>query len=103
MRVRRYGVRHGSGGNGASRGGDGIVRELEMLDDVTVSLVTERRISRPWGAAGGGPGASGENWLLPGGDEGRARRLPDKCTLPLRRGDVLRVLTPGGGGHGTGA
>jgi N-methylhydantoinase B/oxoprolinase/acetone carboxylase alpha subunit len=100
MRVRRYGVRRDSGGDGASRGGDGIVRELEMLEDVTVSLVTERRDSRPWGAAGGGPGACGENWLVPAGDESRARRLPDKCTLTLRRGDVLRVLTPGGGGHG---
>ncbi len=100
MRVRRYGVRRGSGGDGAARGGDGIVRELEMLADVTVSLVTERRASQPWGAAGGGPCARGENWLVPAGDESRARRLPDKCTVALRAGDVLRVLTPGGGGHG---
>jgi N-methylhydantoinase B/oxoprolinase/acetone carboxylase alpha subunit len=71
-----------------------------MLEDVTVSLITERRDSQPWGLAGGGPGASGENWLLPGGDEDRAEPLPDKCTLRLAAGDVLRMLTPGGGGWG---
>jgi N-methylhydantoinase B/oxoprolinase/acetone carboxylase alpha subunit len=100
VRVRRYGLRRGSGGAGSWPGGDGIVRELEALAPVTVSLVTERRVSRPWGLAGGAPGARGENWLLPGGEEARARRLLDKCTLTLAPGDVLRVLTPGGGGWG---
>ena len=71
-----------------------------MLTDTVVSLITERRASRPWGLAGGEPGACGENWLLPGGDEHAARRLPDKGTFALRAGDVLRVLTPGGGGYG---
>jgi len=101
MRVRRSTLRRGSGGEGAAAGGEGIERDLEMLEDVTVSLITERRVSRPWGADGGGPGASGENWLLPGGDESRAERLPDKCTLRLRAGDVVRLRTPGGGGWGT--
>jgi len=100
MRVRRYKIRAGSGGAGSARGGDGIERDLEMLEDVTVSLITERRDSQPWGLAGGDPGASGENWLLPGGDEARAEPLPDKCTLRLEAGDVLRMLTPGGGGWG---
>lgn len=100
MRVRRYGIRRGSGGAGAARGGDGIARELEACEPVTVSLVTERRTSAPWGLAGGAPGATGENWLLRGGDESRAERLPDKCTVELAAGDVLRVLTPGGGGWG---
>ena len=89
-----------SGGGGAAPGGDGIERELEVLEDVTVSLITERRASRPWGLAGGGPGAAGENWLLPGGDDSRAERLPDKCTIRLRAGDVLRMRSPGGGGWG---
>jgi N-methylhydantoinase B/oxoprolinase/acetone carboxylase alpha subunit len=71
-----------------------------VLVDATVSLITERRGSQPWGLAGGEPGAVGENWLLPGGDEARAERLPDKCTIQLKRGDVLRMLTPGGGGWG---
>ena len=100
MRVRRYALRTNSGGAGFAAGGDGIVRELEMLDDATLSLITERRSSRPWGIAGGEPGAVGENWLLPGGDATRARRLADKCTTRLRRGDVVRILTPGGGGFG---
>ena len=67
----------------AYRGGDGIEREIEMLEPVTVSLITERRMSAPWGLAGGQPGASGENWLLPNGDETAARRLPDKCTVAV--------------------
>jgi N-methylhydantoinase B/oxoprolinase/acetone carboxylase alpha subunit len=100
LRVRRYGLRRASGGAGRYRGGDGIEREIEMLDDVTVSLVTERRLSAPWGREGGGDGAKGENWLLPGGDERRAQPLPDKCTVQLRAGDVLRINTPGGGGYG---
>jgi N-methylhydantoinase B/oxoprolinase/acetone carboxylase alpha subunit len=100
LRVRHYGLRRGSGGDGMHLGGDGIWRELEALAPTEVSLVTERRVSAPCGLAGGAPGAVGENWLLPGGDESRARRLPDKCTVHLAPGDVLRVLTPGGGGWG---
>ncbi len=100
IRVRRYGLRRGSGGAGAYPGGDGIARELELLEPATLSLVTERRVSRPWGLDGGGPGAPGENWLLPDGDEARARRLSDKCTVELAAGDVVRLLTPGGGGYG---
>lgn len=100
VRVHEYAVRRGSGGQGEFAGGDGIVRAIEVLADATLSLVTERRASRPWGVAGGEPGAAGENWLLPGGDPTAARRLPDKCTIALRAGDVVRVLTPGGGGYG---
>jgi len=100
MRVVRYRLRQGSGGAGLAPGGDGIERDLLMLEDVTVSLITERRLSRPWGLAGGSPGAPGENWLLPQGDESRAERLLDKCTIRMRSGDVLRILTPGGGGWG---
>jgi N-methylhydantoinase B/oxoprolinase/acetone carboxylase alpha subunit len=102
LRVRRYRLRQGSGGEGLAVGGEGIERDLEMLEDCTVSLITERRVSRPWGLAGGGPGAPGENWLLPEGDESRAERLADKCTVRLKAGDVLRMLTPGrrqGGGR----
>jgi len=72
----------------------------EMLEDAVVSLITERRTSAPWGARGGAPGAVGENWLLHGGDEARATRLPDKVTVEVHAGDVVRVRTPGGGGWG---
>jgi N-methylhydantoinase B/oxoprolinase/acetone carboxylase alpha subunit len=99
--VVRYRLRRGSGGDGSSPGGEGIERDLLMLDDVTVSLITERRVSQPWGLAGGGPGAVGENWLLPGGEENQAERLPDQCTVRLKAGDVVRMLTPGGGGWGS--
>jgi N-methylhydantoinase B/oxoprolinase/acetone carboxylase alpha subunit len=100
VRVRRYGLRRGTGGAGIHPGGDGIWRELEALVPTEVSLITERRSSAPAGLDGGRPGAVGENWLLPGGDESRAMRLADKCTVHLAAGDVLRVLTPGGGGWG---
>ena len=100
LRVPRYRLRRGSGGAGQAPGGEGIERDLQVLEDVTVSLITERRVSRPWGLAGGEPGAAGENWLLRAGDEAHAERLLDKCTVHLRAGDVLRMLTPGGGGWG---
>ena len=101
LRVLRYRLRRGSGGAGWAPGGEGIERDVQVLEDATVSLITERRASQPWGLAGGEPGAVGENWLLPGGDEARAERLPDKCTIQLKAGDVVRMLTPGGGGWGT--
>jgi N-methylhydantoinase B/oxoprolinase/acetone carboxylase alpha subunit len=101
LRVLRQRLRRGSGGAGAQPGGEGIERDLQVLEDVTVSLITERRQSPPWGLAGGGAGAVGENWVLPGGDEASAEPLPDKCTIRLHSGDVLRMLTPGGGGWGS--
>ncbi len=100
LRVLRSRLRRGSGGEGSAPGGEGIARDVEVLADATLSLITERRTTPPWGLSGGGPGAVGEGWLLPGGDEDRAERLPDKCTRQLRPGDVVRVLTPGGGGWG---
>jgi N-methylhydantoinase B/oxoprolinase/acetone carboxylase alpha subunit len=100
LRVLRQRLRRGSGGAGSSPGGEGIERDLQVLEDCTVSLITERRASPPPGLRGGEPGAVGENWLLPGADESRAERLPDKCTIRLTGGDVLRMLTPGGGGWG---
>ena len=101
MRVLRYRLRQGSGGAGSAPGGEGIERDLQVLEDATVSFITERRVSPAWGLDGGEAGAVGENWLLPGGDEARAERLPDKCTVQLTAGDVLRMFTPGGGGWGT--
>ena len=100
LRVRRLRLREGSGGTGRHVGGEGIERDIEVLEPAVLSLITERRTSQPWGIDGGGPGAVGENWLLRGGDEARAERLPDKVTIALDAGDVVRVLTPGGGGWG---
>jgi N-methylhydantoinase B/oxoprolinase/acetone carboxylase alpha subunit len=101
LRVRRLALRPGTGGTGQHRGGDGVERDLEVLEAATVSLITERRRSAPWGQEGGSAGAVGENWLLPGGDEAAAVALADKTTFDVEPGDVIRVRTPGGGGWGT--
>ena len=103
LRVRRLALRRGSGGVGTHTGGEGIEREVELLTDATVSLITERRRSAPWGTEGGGPAAPGENWLIPGGREDDAVALPDKVTVDAKAGDVIRLLTPGGGGWGPAA
>ena len=98
FRVTRYALRRGSGGTGAFPGGAGIEREIEFLRPATVSLMGERRRLAPWGLNGGGPGACGEDWLLPG--RGDRQRLPAKTTFEVQAGDRLLVLTPGGGGWG---
>ena len=103
MRVRRYRLRQGSGGAGRFPGGEGIERVVQVLEPATVSLITERRASRPWGLEGGEDGASGENWLWPAGDEARRTPLPDKVTVDIQAGDAIQVLTPGGGGYGVSA
>jgi N-methylhydantoinase B/oxoprolinase/acetone carboxylase alpha subunit len=100
VRVLRYRLRRGSGGEGAAAGGDGIERVIQVLEPSTASIITERRASRPWGLDGGRPGAVGENWLWPGGDEGARRPLTDKLTIDLDAGDAIQLLTPGGGGYG---
>ena len=97
VRIRQYALRQGSGGAGTSAGGDGLVREYEMLTDTSVTLLSERRRGRPYGALGGEPGASGRNTLIRDGQE---QPLPGKIELRLRPGDRLRVETPGGGGYG---
>jgi len=98
VRVRQYSLRRGSGGRGRWRGGEGIVREIEFLTAAEASLLSDRRRIGPYGLAGGAPGACGKNALIRGG---RKQRLPSKISLPVERGDVLRIETPGGGGWGT--
>jgi len=93
LRVTEYAVRRGSGGAGAHRGGDGVVREVEALAPMTFSLLTERRRHAPPGADGGADGAPGRN-LLDGAE------LPPKAIGELAPGQRLRIETPGGGGHG---
>jgi N-methylhydantoinase B len=99
FRVTAYTLRRGSGGGGRYRGGDGIRREIEFAAAATLSLMGERRRNSPWGLAGGGPGACGEDWLVHAG--GDRERLPGKTTVEVSPGDRLVVLTPGGGGWGT--
>jgi N-methylhydantoinase B len=94
IRVHEYALRRGSGGGGAYRGGDGVIRELEALAPLRYSLITERRRHGPPGARGGLDGAPGRNLL--DGEE-----LPSKATGALNPGQRLRIETPGGGGYGT--
>jgi N-methylhydantoinase B len=98
FRVERYTLRRGSGGAGLYAGGDGIEREIRFLTPATLSLMGERRRHGPWGLAGGGPGAVGEDWLI--SRDGTRERLPGKITVSVEAGDRLLVLTPGGGGWG---
>ncbi len=93
LRMVRYERRRGSGGAGRHRGGDGVIREVQALEPLTYSLITERRRVGPPGAAGGRPGAPGRN-LLDG------RELPAKSIGRLEPGQRLRIETPGGGGYG---
>jgi N-methylhydantoinase B len=94
LRVTRYGLRRGSGGEGLRRGGDGLVRELRFLAPARVSLLTERRRHAPWGSAGGGSGRPGRN--LHNGVE-----LGPKAQIEVAAGDRLCVETAGGGGWGS--
>ena len=94
LRVERWELRPGSGGEGAHRGGDGVVRELRVLEDCRLSVLAERRRSAPPGRAGGEDGARGRT-LINGEEQ------PPKLTRQLHAGDVIRVETPGGGGYGT--
>ncbi|MGA8429534.1 MAG: hydantoinase B/oxoprolinase family protein [Candidatus Sulfotelmatobacter sp.] len=97
LRVKRYSYRRGSGGNGKYRGGDGIVREIEVLADAQVTLLADRRRFPPYGLSGGEPGALGRTYLITSVGE---RELPGKCSIAARKGDVIRIETPGGGGWG---
>lgn len=99
FRVRRYGYRDGSGGKGKFRGGDGLLREIELLADAQVTLLADRRKFAPYGLDGGAEGAPGRAVVVkPATGEGIA--LPGKCSLHCAKGDVLRIETPGGGGWG---
>jgi N-methylhydantoinase B len=98
VRVRRYSLRQGSAGQGAHHGGAGLIREIEFLASVTVSLLTERRISRPYGLQGGAPGQAGRNTLID--ESGAEHILPGKTTVEVSAGSTIRIETPGGGGWG---
>lgn len=98
LRLVRYELRRGSGGRGQHRGGDGLIREYELLGETTVTVLSERRIVAPWGLAGGNPGATGRNLLIH--PDGREEELLGKFSQRLAAGSRLRIETPGGGGFG---
>jgi N-methylhydantoinase B len=99
FRVKRYAYLEGSGGAGRFRGGDGLIREIEMLAPARLTLLAERRKLRPYGLQGGEQGAAGTAWVVTanGSEE---TQLPGKCSRQLAAGDAVRIETPGGGGWG---
>ena len=97
VKIRKYGLRRGSGGAGRNSGGNGLVREYEFFVPVTLTVISERRRFEPYGLSGGQPGRSGKNILISGG---RRRNLGSKFHVLLNPGDVFRMETPGGGGFG---
>jgi N-methylhydantoinase B len=94
FRVLRYSYRPNSGGTGQYRGGDGLVREIKILGDAQVTLLSDRRVFAPYGLQGGGEGAKGRAFL-------NGQELPGKCNVQTKAGAILRIETPGGGGWGT--
>ena len=97
FRVKRYEIRRGSGGQGRFKGGDGIIREIELLHDAQVTILSDRRHFSPYGLAGGESGKPGQNILIRNGTE---KTLPGKVSLEVKAGDIISIHTPGGGGYG---
>jgi N-methylhydantoinase B len=97
FRVTHYSIRRGTGGAGRHGGGDGLRRDLRILVDSQVTLLSERREHAPEGAQGGSDGACGKNVLI---REGQEKELPGKVTFHARAGDIISVRSPGGGGWG---
>lgn len=98
VRLHRFELRRGSGGTGSFPGGDGVIREIEFLAPVTVSFLTERRLTRPAGLEGGGDGAAGSQQRIRPGEDPEI--LSGAVTFSAVSGERVRILTPGGGGWG---
>jgi N-methylhydantoinase B len=98
LRVTRYSLRQGSGGPGKFRGGDGIVREVELMADAEVTLLADRRTRGPHGLSGGADGAAGKTEIVH--SDGTRETLPGKASVRLKKGDRVRIESPGGGGWG---
>ena len=97
LRVREYRLRHGSGGRGKYRGGDGVIREIETLVPARMSLLADRRKHGPYGLSGGEEGKTGTNVIV---RDGENIDVPAKGSHELKAGDRIRIETPGGGGWG---
>lgn len=97
--LHKFGLRENSGGDGVHRGGDGLLREIEFRRPVTVSILSERRVHAPRGLKGGKDGARGGNYLIK--KDKRKIYLGGKNTVQVLPGEILQILTPGGGGWGS--
>jgi len=93
LRINKYAIRINSGGKGKHTGGNGLIREYEFLEPCTVTLLTERRASSPWGLQGGNPGSTAINYL-------NGQILPAKTEITAKKNDRLTIMTAGGGGWG---
>jgi 5-oxoprolinase (ATP-hydrolysing) len=98
VRVETFSVRHGSGGAGARRGGDGAVRHIRFLAPMEAALLSSRRSHSPQGICGGGPALEGRQRLRSA--DGAVRELTGCFSISVRPGDVVEIETPGGGGFG---
>jgi N-methylhydantoinase B len=98
FRVHRYGYRKGSGGAGQFRGGDGLIREIEVLGPAQITLLADRRLTAPYGLAGGASGERGRSVLTD--ETGGEKVLPGKCSVTAEAGSRIRIESPGGGGWG---
>jgi 5-oxoprolinase (ATP-hydrolysing) len=98
VRVEEFSIRKGSGGTGLFAGGDGVVRKIRFLENMTATIVASRRLIAPFGLAGGGPGACGEQVVERA--DGRTETLPSSAAVELAAGDAFVIQTPGGGGYG---
>jgi 5-oxoprolinase (ATP-hydrolysing) len=96
--VEHFGIRKGSGGAGAQRGGEGIERRIRFRAPMTVSMLANRRQEPPHGLMGGGPGAVGANWVERA--DGSVERMGHRGSTTLHDGDAFVIQTPGGGGFG---
>jgi N-methylhydantoinase B len=98
IRLRQYSLRSKSGGAGLHTGGDGIVREIEVLTDAQVTLLADRRSRGPYGLAGGADAAPGRTLIIR--RDGSEEEIPGKTSVRLRAGERVRIESPGGGGWG---
>ena len=99
VRIESFGLRKGSGGKGRQRGGDGLARKYLFIEDLELSLVTQRRSQGPFGLNGGKSGSAGMN-LLHNHETGKVEELGSLSHKSVYKGDLLEILTPGGGGWG---
>jgi N-methylhydantoinase B len=98
LRITQYSLRKGSGGSGKFPGGDGIVREVELLADSEVTLLADRRSRGPYGLQGGSDGAAGRTEVVH--HDSKCEALPGKTSVRLKKGERIRIASPGGGGLG---
>ena len=96
--IQRFSLRPGSGGSGAHKGGDGVIRDIQFLRPLSVGILSERRVHRPYGLNGGEAAQCGINYIL--SKDGERINLGGKNTYKAQRGDRIIICTPGGGGYG---